>query len=324
MKKSILSIILIFSFTFSFAQIVETVLTHPKIVDGLYVDIAGNVFTTPGGLVNGTQIGKYDMETETYEVKFAIGFAGPINIAVYQDSLFIVTNYDNNTVYSHNLITHQNTTLASGLDGPAGIVIDTADNIYISNWGEWPPGNGHQIHKISPTGTVSVYVDSSALYRPQAICINHLNEIIVNSEHNLYKINPVDSSLVFWVDMGYDLGNMTFRKKDSCIYGASISGNKIIKINSLGDVSVFSGSTAGYQDGDISVAKFNKPLGIAFSHTEDTLYVSEGGNVNRLRRIIFNETVGLNELKDGELIIYPNPSSAVSYTHLTLPTIYSV
>lgn len=197
MKKSIFSIISIFCFILSTAQTVETVVTHPKIVDGLYVDTQGNIYTTPGGLVNGTHIGKYDIETESFDPNFAAGFAGPINIAAYQDSLLIVTNYDNNTVYSHNLNTNQNNTITSGLDGPAGIVVDNADNIYISNWGEWPPGAGHQIHRISPSGSVHVYVDSSALYRPQAICINYLNEVIVNSGDNLYKVNAVDSSLVF-------------------------------------------------------------------------------------------------------------------------------
>lgn len=111
--------------------------------------------------------------------------------------------------------------------------------------------------------------------------------------------------------MGFDLGNMTFRKKDSCIYGASIGGNKIIKITSTGEVSIFAGSTAGYQDGDISVAQFNKPLGIAFSFTEDTLYVSEGGNVNRLRRIIMNQSVNINQSASREINLYPNPANGL-------------
>jgi hypothetical protein len=313
MKKVIIfTSALVLNFYCSFAQTVETVISHPKIVDGLYVDGQGNVFTTSGGLVNGTEIGKYDIQTKTYDPNFAVGFAGPINIAPYRDSLLIVSNYDNNTVYSYNLNTSQIKTIASGLDGPSGITIDSNDNIYVANWGQAPAYAGHQIHKISSSGVVSVFADSSALYRPQAITINETGELLVHSKQTLYKVNLIDGSLSSWVAVGYQIGNMVFRKKDSCIYGASNQRNKIIKIDALGGVNVFSGSTPGYLDGNINDALFNKPLGIAFSTSEDTLYISEAGNVNRLRRIIMNQTVNVEYSKfDSALKISPNPSNDV-------------
>ena len=176
------------------AQLVETVIaSHPKIVDGLYVDQSGNVFTTSGGLQSGIQIGKFDIRLNSYTQNFALGFSGPINIASYRDSLLIVTNFDNGTVSSFNLNTRVSTYIATRLHGPAGIAIDNADNIYITNWGTYQGPEGHRIHKISSTGSVNVYVDSSALRRPQAIIFNHLGEMIVHSNQNLYKVNPVDS-----------------------------------------------------------------------------------------------------------------------------------
>lgn len=300
---------MLFTWLQSVSQVVETVAYHHKIVDGIFVDQPGNVYTTSGGLVNGTEVGKYDLQLDTYNPNFAVGFSGPIDLTLYRDSLFVVTNFDNNTVYAYHINTGHIDTLATGLDGPAGIAEDTNENIYFTNWGQAPSWAGHQIHKISNTGAVSVYVDSSALYRPQGIAVNHLNEVVVHSQQKLYKINPVDSSLNLWVNVGHQIGNMTFRKKDSCFYGASNQEHKIIKIDVQGNVSIYAGSTQGYQDGALSTALFDSPLGIAFSSSEDTLYIAEGGNVNRLRRIDMNPTVGTPLAKQRDNItISPNPS----------------
>lgn len=294
----------------SFTQIVETVITHPKIADGIYVDNSGNVFTTSGGLASGTEIGKYDISTNNFNPDFAVGFSGPINIAPYRDSLYIVSNYDNSTVYAYNLNSNQIDTIALGLDEPAGIIIDANENIFVTNWGQAPAWAGHQIHKISSSGYVSNYADSLILYRPQGITINHLGELIVHSEQRLYKVNPSDSSLSLWVIVGHYIGNMVFRKKYSCIYGASNQGHKIIKIDHLGDVSIFSGSELGYLDGEIGSALFERPIGVAFSKSEDTLYISEGLGANRLRRVIMNETVTVPSNKTQNVVgIYPNPSN---------------
>lgn len=290
------------------AQIVETVIiSHPKIADGIYVDGTGNVYTTPGGLQGGIQIGKYDINLSSYNPNFALGFAGPINIASFRDSLLIVTNFDNNTVSSLNLNTNISTVIASGLHGPAGIVIDAADNIYISNWGTYQGAEGHRIHKIEPTGSVHVYIDSIALRRPQAMTINHLGELIIFSDLKLYKVNPLDSSLQLWVNLGFGIGNMSFRKKDSIIYGTGGFNHKVMQITAHGVPSVFCGSVAGFQDGPIGTAKFNRPQGIAFSSSEDTLYLTDLGSSRRLRRIIFQQSVGISEAKSLDRNVFPNP-----------------
>ncbi len=316
MKLQFFLFLLIFSFHLQ-AQFVETIVhSHPKIVDGLYVDPTGNIYTSSGGLVGGIQIGKYDINLNSYNPNFALGFSGPINIASYRDSLLIVTNFDNGTVSSYNLNTSISTVIATGLHGPAGIAIDSLENIYITNWGTYQGAAGHWIHKISSTGNLSIYVDSSALIRPQAITINHLGELIVHSNQNLYKVNSLDSSLQHWVSLGFGIGNMTFRHKDSSIYAATGSNRKIMKINSQGVISTYSGSTQGFLDGPIGLAKFNSPLGIAFTSSEDTLYITDVGNIRRLRRIVLSQTVGETEFINSIESIYPNPIDDLCYINL--------
>ena len=88
MKKLIsITCMVLFFIPNSYTQIVETLFSHQKIGDGIYVDQSGHVYTTSGGLSNGKEIGKYNIQTAIYDPYFASGFSGPINIATYRDSL---------------------------------------------------------------------------------------------------------------------------------------------------------------------------------------------------------------------------------------------
>lgn len=313
--RRLLTVFLFSMVSVLYGQQVETIISHPKIVDGLHVDPAGNVYTASGGLVGGFEIGKYIPSTNQFNAFFANGFFGPIDIDQYQDSLLVVTNFDNNTASTYNMNTGQVSLLSSGLDGPAGIAIDSNDNIYITNFGAPPAYTGHTIQKITPQGLSYVFVDSSALLRPQAICFNGQGELIVHSSQSLYKVNFADSSLVHWVSLGVGVGNMAYRNQDSSIY-ACAGGNfdRIMRIDAQGIVSVFSGSTDGYQDGHISAALFSNPLGIAMSPNEDTIYISEAGTARRLRRIIMDQSTGSVTSLNQTIEIYPNPVS--DYLHI--------
>ncbi len=287
------------------AQIVETVATHSKIKDGLYVDDLGNVYTTSGGLQNGNEIGKYDIASGTFDFAHLTGVFGPIDIDEKSDGLFVVTNYDNNTVSTIDTATNQVTIIATGLDGPAGIAIDDTDNIYVSNFGAPPTYSGHQIHKITSSGVSYVLVDDPVLFRFQAIVFNDQGELIVSSQNKFYKVDPVTGAIQLWVDLGIGFGHMVFRQQDSSIYGTSAADDKIYRIDASGQATVFAGTTAGYQDGDVSVAQFNNPLGIELSPDENIMYVSES---TRLRRIIIDPSLNTEEFNAGSIAMYPNPA----------------
>ena len=289
------------------AQVVETVISDPELRDGLHIDLLGNIYTTSGGFA-GFEVGQYDIQTETFNPNFATGFFGPVDVDQYQDSLLIVTNYDNNTVSSFNLNTNEHNIIATGLDGPSGLVIDAQENIYVASWGNAPNYAGHQVHKISPSGQVSLYVDSPVLYRPQAMTTDLDGKLIIHSNEKLYRVNDIDSTLQLWIDVGAVIGHMAFRQKDSCIYATA--NYKILKINPSGEISTFAGTTVGYQDGQIGSAKFKSLLGIDFSPTEDSLYVCDSGyseSPGRLRRIVMNPLVETVELENNEINIFPNP-----------------
>ena len=298
------------------AQSVELMVAHPEINDALHVDHQGHIYTTSGGLTGFNRLGRYDVFSGFYNANYATGFFGPIDIDEYQDSLLIVTNYDNNTLFSYNPNTGGTQQLASNLDGPAGIAVDDNENIFITNWGGGPIWLGTSIQKITPSGQSYVYVDTVALQNPQAIVFNHLGELIVHSEEKLFKVDASDSTLHLWVNMPFSIGNMIFRHKDSCIYAPA--DHQIYRIDPQGNVTVYAGSTQGSANGPLAQAQFDLPFGIELSLGEDTMYIAESayGNGNgSLRRIKMTQTTWVPETDLQAIRIFPNPTSGVFNIH---------
>lgn len=299
--------LLFFYFINSNAQLVETLTTHSKIRDGMYVDADGNIYTTSGGWQNAFEIGKYDLDTESFTYDYFTGVNGPIDIDERANGDYIVTNFNTSTVVALDTSTNQITQIASGLDGPAGIAIDEEDNIYISNYGVYPLYDGHQIHKITPEGIVSVLADSPLLFRFQAMVFNGEGELIVSSQTKLYKVDTTTGELVEWVDLEtFGFGHMLYRTQDNSIYGTASGEHKIYKINAQGEITIFAGSVAGIVDGDLETALFNSPLGIEISPDENIIYVTDS---NRLRKITIDVTLGLTETSLHSLKVSPNPTT---------------
>lgn len=315
-KKLIVTIVLAMSTFFATGQMVRTIAEHISIRDGLHTDEAGNIYVASGGFAGNT-IGVYNKESEIFDPNFVQGLLGPVDVDVYKDSLFVMTNYDNNTVVSYNPSSGETTIIATGLDGPSGIVVDDESNIYVASWGGAPSYQGRWIHKIDgQTGEVRMIVDSDLLNRPQAMTINHEGDIIVYGKHNLYKLNPQDETLEFWTTIGIKLGHMVFSNRDTCLYGTAVDLHKIVKIDAEGNLSFIAGNSAGYVDGDATVAKFRNPLGIEISSDESTLYISENGygaGPGRLRSMDLDVVLSASDKMVEGLDIYPNPTTGTIY-----------
>jgi len=304
--KTFLGFIFYFLVITTYSQIVETVATNPTIVDGLHVDEAGLVFTTPGGLMGGTGIGVYNPGTDAYTANFVTGIFGGIDIDQFNDSMLAVTAYDNNSLYEVNKNTGQVEQLATGFDGPSGIAVDQENTIYVANYGSPPTYNGNTIHKVLATGEKWVYIESELLFQVQAMAFNPEGELVVYSQNMLYKVNPSDSSLVEWTAIENKLNNMVYREEDQSFYATSITSHLIYKITDQGEVSVFSGSSLGYADGAFNEALFTRPLGIGITEGGESLYISESGP-GRLRRVIMNSQLNTERQPAEDFVVFPNP-----------------
>ena len=313
MKKIILLLFAINCFAFGLqAQFVETLDTDAPIsCDDMYVDSEGNIYTGKGGLANKTNLGKITPDGQVTSV--AEGMKGPISIVESPNGLLYVTNYDDNSIKSYNRETEEVITVAINLDGPSGIAIDSAGVIYATNWGGAPLYLGREIHRLFPDGTLEVFKFSNLFANLQGIAFDDEGWLYVANmgSGRIFKLNAETAELEILATINQGIGNMEYR--DGYLYMGGLGSNKIIRMDLNGEWSTFAGTgVAGGVDGPVESATFNSPIGIGFTHSKDTMYVSDAPN--RIRRIVFEQvssTFSAQMNRFEKVSVYPNPSSGI-------------
>ncbi|TSD67054.1 hypothetical protein FFF34_006550 [Inquilinus sp. KBS0705] len=181
---------------------------------------------------------------------------------------------------------------------PAGITTDAAGNIYIAD------SFNSAIRKATPAGIVTTYagngqvgyVDGSLtqaqFYAASSQVFDSNGNLFVADKGNnlIRKITPagVVSTFAGNGSAGYANGTGTSASFNTPaaiaidgsnnLYVADYGNNTIRKITSAGVVTAYAGSgVAGYINGDVSTAQFNKPNGIAVD-AAGNVYVAEQAN----------------------------------------------
>lgn len=128
---------------------------------------------------------------------------------------------------------------------PTGVVIDKQGNLFVADW--------NRIRKISPAGDVTTFVGRDAFGSqdgpPSIATFTSIADMVIDGKGNLYVADE----------------------------------NRVRKITPQGEVSTIAGSTAGYRDGDGSLAQFNGAVGLGID-TDGNLYIADANN-NRIRKI---------------------------------------
>ena len=181
---------------------------------------------------------------------------------------------------------------ATGTDAmfnsPKGIAIDAAGNLFVAEYG------GRKIRKVTPQGVVTTIAKSPPVgpqpfYNSIDLVVDNSGNIYVANMSAVTKTTPDGTTSIF-AGAGYgfqdgpgstakfkDLAGITFGT-DGNLYVADNGNNRIRKITLQGEVSTFAGSVSGSQNGDLSVATFSRPYGIA-SDKDGNIYVSEENNI---------------------------------------------
>ncbi|MEM1439396.1 MAG: hypothetical protein AAF545_12925 [Pseudomonadota bacterium] len=167
----------------------------------------------------------------------ASGLAGPIDIANDSAGNLYVSNFNNATVSK---VTPEGvvTKFADVRPGPAGIVVDSQDNVIVSQYGEGD-GDGVTVTKITPEGEVSALASGGLLQAPVATAIDDDDNVYVANfnEGSVIKISPDgEQEFIARVDApaGFAIGHMAY--VDNRLFATSTAGQKIIVIRPNGRI----------------------------------------------------------------------------------------
>lgn len=184
---------------------------------------------------------------------------------------------------------------------PSGVAVDNAGNIYVAD------SQNYRVRKITPDGGVTTFAGSTygtsdgtgttaQFFAITDVAIDVAGNIFVSDLNRIRKITPtgVVSTIAGSIGAGgFVNGTGTAAKFNNLqsialdatgnIYVADRDNDRIRKITPAGVVTTFAGSTAGFQDGTGTSAKFSYPCGVTVD-TNGNVYVADTWN-DRIRKI---------------------------------------
>jgi len=188
-------------------------------------------------------------------------------------------------------------------NGPTGVALDSADNVYVAD------RDNHRIRKVTPAGVVTTLAGSSLpgpadgtgtdaqFYFPSGVAADSAGNVYVAdlANHRIRKVTPlgVVTTLAGSGVSGFAAGTgtdarfslPTFVAVDSAgnVYVTDRNNQRIRKVTPLGVVTTLAGSTIGFADGTGTAAQFTNPFGVAVDNA-GSVYVADRTN-NRIRKI---------------------------------------
>ena len=297
--KSIFTLTLLVACFAAAGQTVSTLIPPSTgIADALFVSPTGDIYGCPGrGIPNLIKI------TPDGELSiFATGLGGPNGVWADSKGNFFTSNYRSNNI---NKITPSGevSIFASNLNGPAHLVINDADEIFVTEFGANFSGTGSRVLKFSPDGAQSNYLSEGGLLDVVGIVFDDDGNLYLSnwSSGQIFKsTGPGD--LTPFADIGGTINQMAFH--GGFLYVPSPSINQIFRIDMEGNVVHFAGTGRSRRtDGPAPRAAFPGASGLAFSPAGDLLYVNDQGD-GALRVITLTDDI------DGDGIPYNQEAAA--------------
>lgn len=260
-------------------------------VTQVVTNFAGNAFS--GGSANGTGAAAAFFQP----TGLAADGAGNIYVGDTNNNLIrkispdgVVTTFAGSGQAGHT----NGTGSAASFNGPAGIAVDAAGNVYVAD--EY----NSLIRKITASGVVTTLAGRGSVQpitdgtgtaasfgRPIGIAVDGSGNVFVADQGagHIRKITPAGVVTTIYGGSGLDPYYIALDKAGN-IYATDVTANNIKKITQSGILSTFAGSDSiigGDLDGTGKAAGFSKPVGITIDG-DGNLYVIDTG-YGSLRKI---------------------------------------
>lgn len=263
------------------AQLVKTLanLNQGTMGDGITVATTGDIFYSSGF---GTQFNKIYRITPDGEFSvFVENISNPVGII--SDSLLnlYVPTYQGNSIRKIDS-TGVVTEIATGLNGPAGIVINKKGEIFISEFGAGGSGTGNRIMRIDTSGVLDTFVSNASFKGLIGLTIDEKGNLYTSNwpNGNIFKITP-EKEVTLLADIAGNVNQISY--SNGYLLVPSPTTRKIFRVDLSGNVELLAGTGGNGNKGGASIeAVFARPNGIAPSITGDTLYFNDNGLVKMI------------------------------------------
>jgi hypothetical protein len=282
------------------AQTVSTVrLSEAMRFDGLYMAADGTLYGANGAEGDRVvRIGE-DGDIET----IASGLAWPIHMSEDDDGSLVVSVWSNGTLVRVRPGAEPQV-VASNLNGPSGVVRGPDGAFYVANWGRAEAPGVATVHRVTPAGDVSVFVErlkSDGVLTSQAIAFDDMGFLYVGDAQDgtLHRVSPdgeVELFLTLFPSSEFRdnpaivLGNMVHH--GGVLYVSTGMRLKVLRVDTqTREVTVLAGNgEQESRDGVGEEASFLNPWGLAISPDGRELWVQDvGPATDIIRRIDLDE-----------------------------------
>ncbi|MEL6810720.1 MAG: T9SS type A sorting domain-containing protein [Bacteroidota bacterium] len=311
------------------AQIEVTTLTPEfKGSGGLSLDDQGNLIiadfgdflniSDPDGLPNDI----WELDSDLNLNLYSTGFVGASGNDFDSEDILFQSDIGASSIYK--IVNGTRTFVTStGIVNPVGLVFDSNGDFYVCNCGN------NTIRKVTPSGVSTQFASGTDFFCPNGITIDEDDNLYVSnfSNGNIIKIDPSGTTTVLnstpgGTTSGPSNGHLEYHEPTRTLFIASHGSNKIyaLRIDDPSNLITIAGTgERGNADGDVSVATFSRPNGVAVTQTGDSIYVNSAVPVTnvpnrplnpQLVRLItgVNSILGVNDhLTQNEWELYPNP-----------------
>jgi hypothetical protein len=261
-------------------QVVETYAPGLTQGDGISVDSIGNIFVS-GGVGNGSVL---EISTDLTADNHAVGLSAA-NGSDHdsQDNLY-VADYSGGAIWKISP-DGERTSFASNLNGPAGLWINSDDEVFVSLYGANFSGIGSTVIKINPAGEQVVYATGGGLRDVVGVTGDNMGRVFAGNlgSGQLFEITNGNVEPLANATVGINMIDYA----RGYIYVPGGDNHKIIRVSvNTGEVETFSGLAGqqGSADAHILDATFDTPSAIAFSIDENEAFVLDSGS-GEIRRI---------------------------------------
>ena len=290
---------------------VITILNDPTadVDDALALDSQGNLY---GSNFAGDTVYKI---TPSGDVSpFVSGLSNPNGLAFDSNDNLYVVEYSGGAIHKYDIDGNLLQTFPVG-GFPSGLVSAYHSDSVIFTTADFGDVGNNGVFELKPDGTVTTLYQGAPLSLPVGLTYGPSGVLYIGDylTREIYRI-PKKGGLEYVATVPAPANFVPFLAfitySQGFLYGTVYGENKIYKINprKTDDVEIYSGSTFGNMDGDISEATYAFPAGILANQSGNTLYISEFSGIGNIRKITRGNGNG-KMASTGSVVVFPNPAT---------------